>query len=61
MTYLVSATIDDLARTSVSATRPPKGEALALALHYLKLGYREIRVKTEDADYSLEQFRFLVE
>jgi hypothetical protein len=59
MTYLVSATIDDLARTS--GVRHHEREALALALHYLKLGYREIRVKTEDAEYSREQFRFLVE
>lgn len=56
MTYLVSATIDDLARTS--EVRHHEREALALALHYLKLGYREIRVETEDAEYSLEQFRF---
>jgi hypothetical protein len=36
-------------------------EALKLALNYHRKGYKEIRVKAEDAVYSLEQFRRLVE
>src|SRR5690348_6860058 len=57
MTYLLSATIDDLARTS--GVRHDEKAALALALEYEQLGYKNIRVKTDDAEYSLERFRFL--
>jgi hypothetical protein len=59
MTYLVSATIDDLASTS--GVRHNEKEALELALSYERLGYKDIRVDAGDAAYSLEQFRFLVE
>jgi len=59
MTYLVSATIDDLARTE--GVRHDEKQALALALLYQRRGYKDIRVRTEDAVYSLEQFRGLVE
>lgn len=59
MTYLVSATIDDLSRTS--GVRHDEKEALKLALSYRKQGYKDIRIQAEDAVYSLEQFRHLVE
>lgn len=57
--YLVRAIIDDLARTS--GVRHDVKQALLLALHYERQGYKDIRVKTDDAEYSLEQFRHLVE
>jgi hypothetical protein len=59
MIYLVSATVDDLSR--VSGIRRGEKEALQLALSYHRQGYKEIRVEVEDAVYSLEQFRHLVE
>ena len=59
MTYLVSATIDDLAR--IEGVRYDENQALTLALSYQRQGYKDIRVKTDDGAYSLAQFRFLVE
>ena len=59
MTYLVSATVDDLSR--VSGVRHDERQALELALSYQRQGYKEIRVDAEDAVYSLDQFRRLVE
>jgi hypothetical protein len=59
MTYLVSAVIDDLSRAS--GIRHDEKEALKLALSYRKQGYKEIRIEAEDAVYSLEQFRRLLE
>jgi len=59
MTYLVSATIDDLAR--IEGVRYDEKQALTLALSYQRQGYKDIRVKADDGAYSLAQFRFLVE
>jgi hypothetical protein len=59
MSYLVSATVDDLSR--VSGVRHNEQQALELALSYQRQGYKEIRVDGEDAVYTLEQFRRLVE
>lgn len=59
MTYLISATIDDLAR--IEGVRHDEKQALTLALSYQQQGYKDVRVQTEDGSYSLEQFRFLLE
>ena len=59
MTYLISATIDDLAH--IEGVRHDEKQALTLALSYQRQGYRDIKVQTDDCAYSLEQFRFLVE
>jgi len=57
--YAVSATVDDLAR--VSGVRQDVKAALELALSYQRQRFKEIRIETDDATYTLEQFRMLVE
>jgi hypothetical protein len=59
MPYGVTATIDH--ESKVSGVRSEPKEALALALEYQRLGYREIRVEAPDALYTLHQFRLLLE
>lgn len=59
MVYAVSATVHDNA--SVSGARTDERSALKLALEYRQQGFTNVRIATEDASYSLEEFRTLVE
>jgi hypothetical protein len=59
MVYLISAVVDDLSR--VSGVRHDARQALKLALDYHRQGFTDVRVKTDDAEYGLQEFRFLVE
>jgi hypothetical protein len=59
MPYAVTATIDE--ESNVAGVRSEPQEALALALEYQRLGYRNIRVEAPDALYTLHQFRILLD
>lgn len=59
MVYAVTATVHDNA--SVSGARRDERSALELALEYREQGFTNIRIVAEDASYSLEEFRRLVE
>jgi hypothetical protein len=59
MIYAVSATVHD--NPSVSGARTDERSALKLALEYKQQGSTNIYVVTEDASYSLKEFRLLVE
>ncbi len=59
MTFAVSAVVHETA--TISGVRHTTDKALQLALDYHRQGYSNIRVTSEDAVFTLEQFRMLVE
>ena len=59
MTFAVSAVVDETG--TVSGIRHSVESALQLALDYRRQGYSNIRITSEDAVFTLDQFRMLVE
>ena len=59
MTFAVSAVVDETG--TISGVRHSIESALQLGLDYQRQGYSNIRVTSEDAVFTLEQFRMLVE
>ena len=59
MPYAVTATIDH--ESNVVGVRGEPEEALALALEYQRLAYRNSKVEAPDALYTLHQFRILLD
>ena len=59
MIFKISASFDEGGQ--ISGIRYDTKSALELALDYWRQGCTNIRITTEDASYSLEGFRMLVE
>jgi hypothetical protein len=59
MSYGVTASVDE--GSSVSGVRHDEQSALQLALAYRQQGFANIQISTEDASYSLNEFRLLVD
>ncbi len=59
MTFAVSAVVDQTG--TISGVRLSIESALQLGLDYQREGYSNIRVTSEDAVFTLDQFRMLVE